>query len=123
MLTKLKEFVKQYHSDITMAVAVICITVISFNLGRISAGERSHAKLAVIGPSARSGSTAKLSSPTAIPTPRDLRVVASKASTSKAYHFLWCSGAKRIAEKNKLTFPTEEAAKTAGYTLAGNCQQ
>ena len=30
-------------------------------------------------------------------------------------------GPAKIAEKNKLTFTTEVAAISAGYTLAGNC--
>lgn len=48
-------------------------------------------------------------------------VVASKNSTSKVYHFPWCPSASKIADKNKLTFATEAAAISAGYTLAGNC--
>lgn len=48
-------------------------------------------------------------------------VVASK--NSRLYHFLWCSGASMIAEKNKITFINETAAIAAGYTLAGNCKK
>lgn len=52
----------------------------------------------------------------------DPRVVVSKSSTSKKYHYIWCSSANRIKEENKVFFPTKEAAQAAGYTLAGNCQ-
>jgi hypothetical protein len=52
----------------------------------------------------------------------DPRVVTSKSSTSKKYHYLWCSSANRIKEANKVYFATKEAAEAAGYTLAGNCQ-
>lgn len=51
----------------------------------------------------------------------DFRVVASKNGTK--YHFLWCSGAKRIKEANKIYFNSEEEAISAGYTLAGNCSK
>ena len=62
----------------------------------------------------------KITQPSVIPT--DPRVVASKAAGSKLYHYSWCSGAQRIKETNKLWFPTEADAISAGYTLAGNCQ-
>lgn len=64
--------------------------------------------------------TIKITQPSSIPT--DPRVVASKAAGSKLYHYSWCSGAQRIKESNKLWFPTEADAISAGYSLAGNCQ-
>ena len=51
----------------------------------------------------------------------DFRVVVSK--NSDKYHFLWCSGAERIKEENKVYFNSEEEAIKAGYTLAGNCSK
>ena len=51
----------------------------------------------------------------------DFRVVVSKKSKSMKYHFMWCSGAKRINEENKLWFENETTAQAAGYSLAGNC--
>lgn len=47
-------------------------------------------------------------------------VVASKSGTK--YHYPWCSGAKQISEKNKITFPSIEEARKAGYTPATNCK-
>lgn len=47
-------------------------------------------------------------------------VVASKSG--KKYHYPWCSGAKQIAEKNKITFDSIEDARKAGYTPASNCK-
>ena len=55
------------------------------------------------------------------PIVRDPRVVASKNSTTKKYHFTWCPSAKKIKEENKLWFDNEETAIKAGYALAGNC--
>jgi hypothetical protein len=46
-------------------------------------------------------------------------VVASKSGTK--YHYLWCSGAQRISEQNKIVFDNKDLAERAGYTLASNC--
>jgi hypothetical protein len=46
--------------------------------------------------------------------------VASKKGT--AYHLPWCSGAKRIAEENKVWFDSKEDAERAGYRPASNCK-
>ncbi len=48
-------------------------------------------------------------------------LVASKNGTK--YYFSTCSGASRIAEKNKIIFQTPEEAERAGYTLASGCGQ
>lgn len=116
MIAKITDFVKSHHSDITLVIAICCITIISFNLGRMSAGEGSSAIF-----HATYASPAVSSSATPITTPKDPRVVASKASSSHLYHFTYCSGAARISDKNKIYFPTEAAAIAAGYSLAGNC--
>lgn len=47
-------------------------------------------------------------------------VVASKNGTK--YHFPWCSGAKRISEKNLITFNSATDARASGYTPASNCK-
>lgn len=47
-------------------------------------------------------------------------VVASKNGTK--YHYPWCSGAKSIAEQNKIVFNSIEEARAAGYTPASNCK-
>ena len=70
---------------------------------------------------ATSGNSVVNKSKTIPAQPKDLRVVVSKASTTKKYHFTWCAGAKQIKETNKLWFETELLAQKAGYTLAGNC--
>jgi len=40
---------------------------------------------------------------------------------SDKYHYLHCSGAKRISEKNKIYFDSPQDAQNAGFVLAGNC--
>lgn len=52
--------------------------------------------------------------------PSDAYIVASKNGTK--YHYPWCSGAKQISDKNKITFKSIEEARKAGYTPASNCK-
>lgn len=118
MLAKFINFVKTYQSDIVLAIAIVLISVTSFNIGKLSVAGNKKTPITVTEPkTAQVGSQLE-------PKTYNLKpsfVVASKASKSRVYHFLWCSGASRIAEKNKITFPNEAAALAAGYTLAGNC--
>ena len=46
--------------------------------------------------------------------------VASK--NGKYYYLPTCSGAKKIALKNKITFPDKQSAETAGLKPAKNCK-
>ncbi|MEX2052636.1 MAG: hypothetical protein WD898_00200 [Candidatus Paceibacterota bacterium] len=118
MLPKFFKLIKEYQTDLLLAVFVVLISVISFNLGKISAFNRLKTPITITEPNgiteANMGSGVN---------PQEQPVVASKASSGKLYHFLWCSGAQRIAEKNKLTFPNEAAALAAGYALASNCSK
>ena len=125
MIAKIVKFIKAYRSELVTGIGIIAISVISFNLGQLRAGERvAKIPITITAPSGAVGPLgSELSGPTAKPQPRDPTVVASKAASSHLYHFTWCSGAKRIAEKNKITFPNESAAISAGYSLAGNCQK
>lgn len=47
-------------------------------------------------------------------------IVASK--NGKTYFFSWCTGVERIKETNKITFGSEEEAKTSGRTLSKTCK-
>nr|WP_237387605.1 endonuclease [Xenorhabdus sp. Sc-CR9] len=42
---------------------------------------------------------------------------------SQIYHFEYCSGYKKVADKNAIYFRTEAEARKAGYHLAGNCKK
>ncbi len=44
------------------------------------------------------------------------------ARTGKSYYYPWCTGAKRIAEKNKVWFATQAEAEKAGYTASKSCK-
>lgn len=129
MIAKLLDKVKPYAFDAFLLACVVLIAVISYNLGRLQAldegplaGTQDSAIMRVIAGDATSPATRKGTPlPTPVPTPRDPRVVASKNSTGKLYYHPWCGTAKRIKQENQIWFPTEDAAKSAGYTLAGNC--
>lgn len=125
MLSKLIQFIKTHQADLVLTIAVILISVISFNLGRISSFKSQKTPITVTEPSDSlvvGVAQDKKSVPKSIQH-GDLTVAASKKSSAKVYHFSWCPGASKIAAKNKVTFPNEAAAITAGYTLASNCSR
>jgi hypothetical protein len=43
------------------------------------------------------------------------------SKNSDKFHYRWCSGADRINEDNLISFENKEAARSAGYSPAGNC--
>jgi len=49
----------------------------------------------------------------------EYQIVASK--NGEVYHYVWCSGAKRIKEENKIYFKSKEEAEKAGLRPAKNC--
>lgn len=129
MLSKLFNFIKIHQNDAVLVVAIVLITITSYNLGKISVFHNSKTPVTILEPDnsqdivrldVGEGSLPKNPSTT-------LRVnqpvLVSKKSKSKLYHFTWCPGAGQITEANKLTFANEQAAITAGYTLAGNCKK
>ena len=137
MLEKVSNFIKSSQYHIFLAICIGLISFISFNLGKVASNEKGSLKitqdaniykavsaeetdnaLSPTSPSINSGPSAKTT-----PKPLDLRVVVSKASDSRKYHYSWCGSWKRITAKNQLWFENEEAAIKAGYTLAGNCSR
>lgn len=49
------------------------------------------------------------------------RIMASK--NGKRYYFSWCTGAEKIAVKNRIYFTTEAEAQSRGLTIAKGCTQ
>lgn len=125
MLSKFFELVKVYQSDIVLGLAVIFISVISFQTGKIYALNQIKTPIEIKEGNNYAGSqnqTADIAGKTAktINT-TNTQVVSSK--NSNKYHFPWCPGAGKISDQNKITFPTESAAIASGLTLAGNCKK
>jgi hypothetical protein len=107
IVQKLWAKIKYLPPEVPLIVIIASVGVGSFALGRLSV-------LTEIKNSARVESVAMTEQkPLAI----GGLVVASR--TGKRYYFPWC--ANTIAEKNKVWFKDEAAAKAAGYTAAQNC--
>lgn len=134
MLTKIGNIVKYFwdliranFDGIFVACLLVLCSIISFNLGRISALEKTPLKFetdANIFNAVENSKNKAVNSPDVSTSinkiQTDPRVVVSK--NSDKYHFSWCSGAKRIKEENKIWFNSTQEAERAGYTLAANCQ-
>lgn len=55
-------------------------------------------------------------------TQNEKQIVASK--NGETYYYVWCSGANRIKEENKIYFNSKEEAEKAGYREAkNNCSE
>lgn len=128
MLSKILNLVKQYQYDIFLTVCIILVAIIGFNLGHINALKQTPIKIEQGADIYKAISNDKTQIANEETEPKqtsqvhtDLRVVVSKNSTSKKYHFTWCPGAKQIKEENKIWFNSEQEAINAGYSLAGNC--
>ncbi len=124
MINKFNKFIillrsgaKRYQRDLFVVFFMLISAGIGYNLGHINSGRvEANLSLQEAGPGSP---LANSLAPKA--TPSDPRVVASKTSKSKLYHYTWCSGAQRIKDTNKIWFNSAAAAEAAGYTLAGNC--
>lgn len=123
ILAKIINAVKKYQKDVFLGFCIILISIIGFNLGRINALRKTPIK--ITGEAnvyqATAGNSVLTNKKATPAQPKDPRVVASKASSSKKYHYSWCASGKRITQKNQFWFETDVAAQKAGYTLAGNC--
>lgn len=129
MIARISAFVKSYWYDIFVLGCIVLIAIISYNLGRIHALEKTPVKVGERADTYRAASAPPTEfsdlinkTPSIPQAPRDPRVVVSKSSTSKKYHYSWCASGKQIKAENQIWYETEAAAQQAGYTLAGNCQ-
>ena len=127
MIAKMAKWVKSYAYELFMVASVSMIAIISYNLGGMQAIQKTPLKVSqdasifnAVSETQKTGVGESVVKKTS--QPRDSRVVVSKSSTSKKYHHTWCAGAKQIKVENQIWFDTAQAAETAGYTLAGNCQ-
>ena len=93
-------------------LVVLMVGVASFGMGRLSALESAQEPVRII------------QAATFLPEPQGIHpgglVVASRSGDK--YHFPWCPGAETIKAANRIWFNSEEAARKAGYTPAGNCK-
>lgn len=132
MLPKLFDKIKSYQYHVFLGACIILISFTSYNLGKINALQKLPIKIQLEGRENNQGnnlgadiySAIKPATSNQLPAAKlDTRVVVSKASNSKKYHYTWCPGALKIKESNKLWFNSSQEAEIAGYTLAGNCEK
>jgi len=111
-------------TDLLIVAIIILVGFASFGLGRLSVRDVetpikiTESITGVTKIAAQSASIRDAVRNTALSSQGD--VVASKNGSK--YHFPWCGGAQRIAEKNLISFGSIEAARKAGYTPAANCK-
>ncbi len=130
-LINLIKLIKSYQYHLFLAVCIGFISFISYNLGKIDALEKTPIKIGDSGIKSQIQSekfkadiyqaTRQKTSDQVSVNKLDTRVVASKASSSKKYHYTWCNTWKKIKPENQIWFSSDKEAEAAGYTLAGNC--
>ena len=122
MYNQIRQLIKSNESELVLALGVILISLI----GRLTAPgvEKQPITVEYLSPAFAAGKSASQN----ITNGDSLQVfgertagefVASKNSTK--YHLPDCSGAKRIAEHNKIWFSSKEEAESVGYAPAANC--
>ncbi len=119
--------------DLLIVTVILLVGVGGFGLGRLSVSNGNKSPIRIIN-STSTDLVSEMSggsggAPSDIPPSikasnastdhSNTSVVASKSGTK--YHYLWCSGAQRISEQNKIVFDNKGLAERAGYTLASNC--
>jgi hypothetical protein len=131
ILAKIGDLVKSHRDRLWQGLVLALVAWSAYNLGIIGArhGATPAQEATVFQPRtsivsqtpAAAGQARSTSSGQGTADHSDPRVVASKTSTSKKYHHVWCAGYTQIKEANRLWFPTAADAEAAGYSLAGNC--
>jgi len=121
---QIKQFIKSNESELILALGVVLISFISFSAGRLSAPgqEKQPISIEYAVPAAVNSAFQNIindSTLQGLEERSEGSYVASKNSTK--YHLPDCSGAKRIAEHNKIWFVSKEEAESVGYTPAANC--
>lgn len=105
---------------------LVLVGFLSFGLGRMSIVEDNISKTAINKEAESYTQRAVPLVAVATSSKEDTSLVSDSvmyvgSKNSDKYHLLWCSGAKRITEENKVFFKSKEEAESAGYKPAGNC--
>ncbi|HEC32668.1 MAG TPA: hypothetical protein ENI63_00215 [Candidatus Kaiserbacteria bacterium] len=104
-------------SDLLIIAVIVLVGFASFGLGRLSVQDTRKVPVTIVETKSQTASVGVLNNGK-----KDSmeNVVASKNGTR--YYLPWCSGARRIAKQNLITFSSIKEAKKAGYTKAANCK-
>jgi hypothetical protein len=125
---QIKKFIETNESGFALSIGVILISLISFAAGRLTAPtlEKQEITIEHLAPA---NNNASLNSAFQNITDDDkLQELESRSEglyvaskNSDKYHLPSCTGAKRIAEHNKIWFNSKEEAEGLGYKPAANC--
>lgn len=125
MLTQIAEKVKAWiranQGDLFTAAVVFLIGMAGFGLGRLSVSLPEKQPIMLEDPAGGSDRPS-LTTSAPVTSMSDLNNGAFVGSKSGSiYYAVWCPGASRIREENKVRFKTQEDAKAKGYRPAKNC--
>ncbi len=111
------------RTDVFISILIIGVGTTSFFLGVLYAQESQVPGVKITNSLATLPVITKDSGLAAVErvTKANGKITASRNGSK--YYFAWCSGAGKIALKNKIFFDTEIAAQAKGYTLAKGCNQ
>lgn len=125
-----KEFLKKNKTDLFIAASFFLIALISFGLGRLSILLEKQDKIPIR--IEENAFLPDISNHPKIEALKEQGIGASNNSNAallyigskngSVYHLPHCSGAKRIAEENKIWFSSKEEAESLGYRPAKNCE-
>ncbi|MDD5068277.1 MAG: hypothetical protein PHS53_01255 [Candidatus Pacebacteria bacterium] len=114
---KIKTLDSSTKERIFVVILIILVGSASFGLGRLSISEGEKTPIRI------ENFTSSTSEVVAAGQGSELSasmVLASKTGT--AYYYPTCSGANRIAEKNKITFPSAKEAEAFGLHIGPGCK-
>lgn len=114
-IPEIRQQIKNVSEDVVgewgTILIMLSVGLASFGLGRLSALEETKPIVSIREASAESELQGMYIGGL---------VVASRKGS--AYHYPWCPGAQTIVTQNRIWFPSEEAARVAGYAPAKNCK-
>lgn len=107
IVQKLWAKIKYLPPEVPLMIILVSVGLGSFALGRLSILTELDSDVAIS------------TMPMVEEKPMALGGLVVASRTGKRYYFPWCTNT--IAEKNKVWFKDEAAAKAAGYTAAQSC--
>ncbi|MBI3020091.1 MAG: hypothetical protein HYY60_02095 [Parcubacteria group bacterium] len=108
--------------DIFIVAVIVLVGFGGFGLGRLSKTHEEKTPVVIenVAPSGSIFAGGEETNQKSLDTKNGKNFVAS-VSGSK-YHLPWCASASTIKEENKIWFASEDEARAAGYSPAGNCK-
>ncbi len=129
------KYTKDLPKDIFVIFVVALVAFGAFIIGRYSALEEKRVGELRITDSRNTSSVSLVSANKAgiasIPVTENIASATSGVTdngiyvgskSGKTYHLPWCSGAKRIHEKNQVWFASKEEAEQKGYKPSSTCK-